>query len=224
MSDEQWLQGLRDAARRADAEPVPGELDGPLGQDFQAQALARIMKERAATEGAGPAPVVPLRRRVGRVVAPLAAALALAAAVVLVVQSRDAGSALPDYVSVLGGAEQSLRGDAPAGRSYRPGSMFTLTLQPARDAGQVEVRFARVAGGRAQAVEPSHRISRAGSVTVEARASEVLGTTPGPVTFVVVVAPAGHMPAQWLDAARAGDAASLPGLRVVREAVTLTAD
>ena len=82
MSDEQWLEGLRGAAQRADAEPVPEELGTPLGDDFQAKVLARILEERAGTAGDAPdvAPVVPIRRRVMRVVMPVAAAIALAAA------------------------------------------------------------------------------------------------------------------------------------------------
>ena len=224
MSDEQWLEGLRGAAQRADAEPVPEELGTPLGDDFQAKVLARILKERAGTAGDAPdvAPVVPIRRRVMRVVMPVAAAIALAAAVLLVVRGRGDVGTLPDYVSVVSGGEQSLRGESTAGRRFRPGSTFTMTLQPARDAGKVEVRFARVVGTSVEAVEASHRVSAAGSVSVEGRASELLGTTAGKVTFVALVAPAGDMPAGWLDAAR--DVTTLPGVRVVREAVALTAE
>lgn len=212
MSDEQWLEGLRAASRREEAKALPDELARPLGDDFQARVLAKVQAERAR-------PV-----RLSRGIAPMVAIVALAAAVLLFVRARGGPSAdVPEYVSTLSGAEQDLRGAPDGARRFRKEGTFTLTLQPSRSAGPIDVRFARITAGRAVPIEVAHRVSPAGALSVEAPVREVLGADPGPVTIAIVVAPAGRMPADWIDAARA-DGVSRPGVRIVREPVVLAAD
>lgn len=101
-----------------------------------------------------------------------------------------------------------------------------MTLQPARKAGAVDVRFARVVQGRVEPIDVPYRVSGAGALLVEARAEEVLGTTEGPVDIVVVLARQGQMPQGWLDRA-SGGAPRMDGganVRVERLSVELVLD
>lgn len=233
MNDEQWLEGLRNAAREEAAMPLPEEVSRPLGEDFQARVLARIQAE-SGTSAAGAASAAGDRKsnvvRLWKRAAPAVAALALAAAVVLFLHGGrphgDGTGELPDYVVALGGADQEVRGAPSEKRRFRRESTFTMTLQPARKAGAVDVRFARVVQGRVEPIDVPYRVSGAGALLVEARAEEVLGTTEGPVDIVVVLAPQGQMPQGWLDRA-SGGAPRMDGganVRVERLSVELVLD
>jgi len=151
----------------------------------------------APTKEPPPAAVVPLRRpRMGArsVGVVLAATLALAAAVVLVVRSsRHSVAPLATYAMVVEG-EQGVRGAArPTGSlgepvKLRPQTRLVVTLatpHPERDA---LLRLVLVRNGHATLLDPPITRGKAGNLTIEGPAAELLGgASDGPAELVVVL-------------------------------------
>ncbi|APR76608.1 Exonuclease SbcC [Minicystis rosea] len=171
------------------------------------QAEREQLADEALDRVFGPAPVeapLPSERRASPVAAPrprsgaravwmpVAAALALAAAVALYfVEGRRAVEPLAAYSLTVAG-EQSTRG-APASDApgepvrLRPGTRLVLTLQADKPERDALLRLVLVRGGRATLLDPPVTRGKGGAFTIEGAAAELLGSPGDGAAELVVV-------------------------------------
>lgn len=167
--------------REAADDPETAELL-ELYRPIDAEARARIVERLAP-----PAPTpIPLWKRVPWVVVPVAAAAALM--IWLMQPARLAP--LPEYRALAEGG-QSIERAGPAAEGplvLGPDSVLTLVLRPATDvAGNVEARFFVGEGDALSEVPLRAERATAGSLRVQAKASEVFGARRGDLRLVAVV-------------------------------------
>lgn len=159
-----------------DAEPEP-EAAKPLGDD----AVDRIVAKVAPPVKTEPAKVIAFPRWARIYAAPIA----VAAAVVLFVATRDHGGdgpVLPGYAITASG-EQALRGDTPKSTTLRVGksaaSRFEIVLRPDTSVGEAKIvayAFLIIEGGEAAPLDAKVEVSKEGSVRIAGDA-RALGTS-----------------------------------------------
>jgi hypothetical protein len=207
---------LLEEAARSEAAAEAYDAFRPLGAEFQARVVNRLLGERAGTGAAPAAPqaptrkVVPFRARVVRRFVPLALAASVLVAVGLVMLRAGGDGSLPGYGLTLEGQVTLMRGEAPPATAapFATGNRFRLVLTPARDvADDVEARaWVRTPDGRvAPLAAPAARVAPSGAVLIEGDVGGDVRLPPGASTLLVVVGRAGALPDAG-DAAAAVDA------------------
>ncbi len=223
MTDEELLQDLRGAARRADAAVAKADLEAPLGPAFVDHVAARILAERGSAEAKRRA----AKARRSRVVsftggfAGLAAAAALALFVGASHRSTE-GADLPGYAITASGGQDTVRGAAVTPTSevtVALGAPLAIEMRPREDVGAVlDVHAFAVRGGKANDAHAAIRVAPSGAVDVRGTASDLAGAAPGDADVVVIVARSGAT----LDARAVAEGASIPrGVAVGRVRVHL---
>jgi hypothetical protein len=204
---------LLEEAARSEAAAEAYDAFRPLGAEFQARVVHRILAGRGAAPGgdreaAAPGPaaapaearkVVPFPVRTARRFIPLALAASVLVAVGLVMLRGEGGGPLPGYGLTLEGQVMLMRGEAPPAEAapFAPGNRFRLVLTPERDvAGEVEARaWVQTPDGRVEPLAaPAARIAETGAVLIEGDVGGDVQLPQGESTLFVVVGRAGALP------------------------------
>lgn len=207
------------------------ELFRPIGAEAEARIADAVLSARPALrviDGGAPPRVAPAPRTdepTGRSAPWLWMLVAAAAAVVVwFATTRDRGG-LPDYRAELSGNVVDVRANGPAVTSsevtLQRAAAFELTLRPER-ATQIalEVRLVLVRDGVPRAFSPAVDVSAQGAIHVGGPVATVFPDTSAPWEVVVLVGPAGSLPADPPSIlARAADPR---GARVLRVRVAFT--
>lgn len=152
-----------------DVEPDP-EAAKPLGDDAVDRIVARVARPERNVKKSDPAKVIAFPRWARTYGAPIA----VAAAVLLFVATRDHGAngpMLPGY-AVTASGEQAVRGDAPKTTTLRIGkaaaSRFEIVLRPDTSVGDAKiVAYAFVMEGtEPAALDAKIEVSKEGSVRI----------------------------------------------------------
>jgi hypothetical protein len=216
-------EALLEEAARSDEAAQAYEAFRPLGAEFQARVVHRLLDEAARsdqspaseassgavrTAAAVPADarpaeaarVVPFRRRATRfTVVPLALAASLLLAVGVVTFMRPgAVPALPGYGLALEGQVTLMRGQTPPPQAapFAQGNHFRLVLTPAtRVEGQVVARGYVLSDGEpAPLVAPAPRISDDGAVLIEGEVGRDVQLPQGNARLLVIVGRESKLP------------------------------
>jgi hypothetical protein len=223
--DERWdelaADRLSDAEREALLVAAASSEDAsdayeafrPLGAEFQARVVARLMGDQArdAEREAKPAPprVVPFRRRTLRFAGiPLALAASVLLAVGLVMFIRPGATpALPGYGLRLEGQVTLMRGETPppAAAPFAAGNHFRLVLTPEkRVEGDVIARAYVLDGGEPEMLAAPPKISSDGAVLIEGEVGRDVQLPPGDSRLLVIVGRESKLPGAPALAARLG--------------------
>ncbi len=203
MRDDDIAKELQAAAHRGDAAAAKDVLAAPLGSDFKARALARLIAERRGAVVPLPAPppaqlrvvaATTWHKRWYAVVPAVALAASIAALYFRAGGDADA-TALPTYALFVEGGQRTIRGapevEPASTRTFTPDAPVAIRLRPpAAVTGALDVHVVRIARETAEVAVPL-RVSAAGTIEIAGRASEVFGTMPGHVDLLVVLARAG---------------------------------
>lgn len=196
----------KELERLAQEDPTAGEAYEafkPLDAAARERIAARLERELSAEspkeapkETMPPAQVVPLApRRRPRMIVPVVAAMAAAAAVFLLVSPRG-GRPLPGYTLSLS-SEQEVRSGAAEAEVPRlgPGSLIDLILRPEQAVTEpVEVRAFLLRPGEAQAWTPPMERSAEGAVRIHGPVESLLSISPGEWTLAIAVGRPGTLP------------------------------
>jgi len=218
VTDDELIQGLREAARREERELGEIERSQRLDPDLVERSAARV--ENMLRAGAPrPRAAAPATRRRAALWGGLAAAAAIALGVAF---GRGGSGDLPGYELALlaGGAEsqRSLAQPDPSAIRARAGSVLDVVARPARRVtGAVEARAFLVHDGRAAAWDGAVEVTPEGTVRVRGRLDDRLPVEQGSWAIAVVVAPVGALPRDPQALARAAEDGPGDGsLRVAR--------
>lgn len=217
LSDAQREKLLEAAAASEDAADAY-EAFRPLGAEFQARVVERLMANRPADQAADvtletPAPmgpkVVPFRRRTLRFAGvPLALAASVLLAVGLVMFMRPGATpALPGYGLRLEGQVTLMRGEAPppAAAPFAPGNHFRVVLTPEeRVEGDVIARAYVLDGGEPEMLAAAPKISSEGAVLIEGEVGRDIQLPAGDSRLLVIVGRESKLPDAPALAARLG--------------------
>lgn len=209
---------LAERAARSPEDAAALEAFRPLGEDFQARAVAALRAQRSREQAQAaepppapawrPGPRLASRRRAAAWVTGLAAA---GLAGLLLVRP---GPPLPAYTGELDGGTRPERGTAGVAPAvYQPGSRFELKLRPETSvAGAVKVRCLITRDGAAPAATardwpPCARAERAadGALRVRGTVGRDIPFQPGEWNLWVIVSRAGP-PGRWARATMPRDA------------------
>jgi hypothetical protein len=228
-------EDLLEAAARSDEAAEAYEAFRPLGAEFQARVVERLMAQRAggatpaadvetgghaaAAEASGASAtataarkIVPFPRRARRFSAlPLALAASLLVAVgVATLLRQGATPALPGYGLRLEGQVALVRGEAPPPEAapFAPGNTFRLVLTPeTRVAGEVAAHAYLLTDGSVEPLRaPAPRISADGAVLIEGEVGRDVLLPQGPARILVVVGRESKLPDPAALAGRLGAA------------------
>jgi hypothetical protein len=220
LSDAEREQLLEEAARSDEAADAY-EAFRPLGAEFRARVVARLMAEQELGSAQGPrqatAKVVPFPRRALRFAGvPLAlAASALVAVGVLTLVRSGAVPALPGYGLRLEGQVTLMRGETPPPEAapFAPGNHFRLVLTPdQRVEGGVVARSYLLVGDEPEPfAAPAPRISADGAVLIEGEVGRDVQLPHGPARLLVIVGREAKLPEPRALALRLGAAGQEQG-------------
>ena len=197
-------QALLEAAARSDEAADAYEAFRPLGAEFQARVVHRLMAEQARVGADETQParskVVPFPRRHLRFAGvPLALAASVLLAVGLIVFMRPgAGPALPGYGLRLEGQVTLMRGETPppATAPFAPGNHFRLVLTPdQRVEGDVVARAYVIADHESEPLAaPAPQISSDGAVLIEGDVGTDVQLPHGDARLLVIVGRESKLP------------------------------
>jgi hypothetical protein len=214
LSEEERAQLLEQAAQSEEAAEAY-EAFRPLGAEFEARVVHRLLGEQARTAPSSPATsapgkVVEFPRRKPRfawVSLALAASLLLAVGVVTLMQPGAVPS-LPGYGLRLEGQVTLMRGQSPPAQAapFAPGNHFRLVLTPdQRVEGDVVARAYVLAGDKpVPFAAPAPRISADGAVLIEGEVGRDVQIPAGDARLLVVVGRASKLPEPGALAAQLG--------------------
>jgi hypothetical protein len=219
LSEEQ-RERLRAEAAESEAAAQAYEAFRPLGPDFQARVVDRLLAGHAApaadADAAAAVPesakVIPFRRRITRfAVVPLALAASLLVAVgALTMLRNEAVPALPGYGLRLEGQVAVMRGETPppAAAPFATGNQFRLLLTPATPVrGDVVVRsYVLADAAPVPLLAPPPRISGDGAVLIEGTVGSDVRLPSGASRLLVIVGRESHLPDPRAIAAQLGAA------------------
>jgi hypothetical protein len=205
---------LLEEAATSDEAAEAYEAFRPLGAEFQARVVARVMADRGREAGSEAQRVVTprvvaFRRRAPRFVGiPLALAASVLLAVGLVMFMRPGGApALPGYGLTLEGQVTLMRGEAPppATAPFATGNHFRLVLTPEqRVEGDVIARAYVLDGGEPEMLAAAPKISGDGAVLIEGEVGRDVQLPPGDSRLLVIVGRESKLPDASALAARLG--------------------
>jgi len=217
LSDAERDKLLEEAATSEEAAEAY-EAFRPLGAEFQARVVERLMAKQLADQGSeadgeshtAPTPkVVPFRRRTPRFAGiPLALAASVLLAVGLVMFMRPGATpALPGYALKLEGQISLTRGEAPppAAAPFVTGNQFRLVLTPEQQVeGDVIARAYVLDGNEPEMLGAAPQISSSGAVLIEGQVGRDVQLPPGDSRLLVIVGRESKLPDAGALAARLG--------------------